>query len=500
MDGESMEQGNLTIWVTTEDGATPVPGAAVLVTRQDTGAGTEAVSDENGRTPGISVTAPPAENSRVPNGEPVDAKLTVQVRAGGYAPVRIDGVQVFSGIESILPVALTPADARSRTGTAEIAYDIPETAVAQREEREPEGPGERERILTQVYIPEYITVHLGRPDVAAENERVSFPYYIKNVCCSEVYPTWPENAIRANVHAQVGFALNRVFTEWYTSRGYNFNITNSTAFDQAYVKGRNIFSNVDRIVNDIFNIYPIRQGRQEPLFTSYCNGTTVTCNGLSQWGTVDLARRGYDPLAILRYYYGQNVELVETNDIRGIEASYPGYYLRRGSEGDAVRIIQQQLIRIRQNYPAIPTISRATGYFGSETEAAVRAFQRLFNLQVDGIVGKNTWYQLSYLYTVVKGLASLDSEGIPGGNAVAYPGYYIRQGSRGDYVRVLQQYLNDLSGLYSEIPAISVDGVFGRRTLAAVRAFQRLFNLQVDGIVGPRTWNTLAQVWSNTFQ
>ena len=475
----------------------PVAGAAILVTQEDTGRSTELLSDENGRTQAVSVTAPPAENSRVPNGGEVAARLTVQVRASGYAPVSISGVQVFSGIETLLPVELTAADARSRT--AETAISIPDAAVTETEDREPEGPSEQARILTQVYIPEYITVHLGRPDASAENVRVSFPYYIKNVCCSEVYPTWPENAIRANIFAQIGFALNRVFTEWYTSRGYNFNITNTTRYDQAYVKGRDIFSNVDRIVNEIFNIYPRRQGRLEPLFASYCNGTTSTCNGLSQWGTVTLANRGYDPLAILRYYYGQDVELVETNDIRGIEASYPGYLLRRGSEGDPVRIVQEQLLRIRQNYPAIPAISRATGYFGSETEAAVRAFQRLFDLRVDGIVGKATWYQLSYIYAVVRRLASLESEGIPSGNAVAYPGYYIKLGSRGDYVRIMQQYLRDLSAIYSSIPRIEADGIFGSRTLAAVRAFQRQFGLQADGIAGPRTWNTLAQVWTNSF-
>ncbi len=499
-----MEQGTLIIEVTTNDYAMPVSGAQVTV--QNSGQQLELTTDQNGRTPVIGVRTPDRALSQQPNATEKPYSLyNVTVQAQGYPPVQINGVQAFPGIESVLPVDLTQLmegrDTRGRTGT--IVVDIPENALESNVPRQPEAPQEStglQRILTNVYIPETVTVHLGRPTASARNVTVSFLDYIKNVASSEIYPTWPENALRANIHAQVGFVLNRIFTEWYTSRGYDFNITNSTAYDQSFVEGRNIFSNISRIVDEIFNIYPRRQGHTEPLFSSYCNGSTVTCAGLSQWGTVNLANSGYTPLQIIRYYYGQNVDLVETNDIRGIEESYPGFLLRRGSENQYVRTIQQQLMRVRQNYPAIPAISSATGFFGSQTEAAVRAFQRLFGLTVDGIVGRATWYQLSYIYAAVKRLAELDSEGEPlpeTPEVVPYPGYLIKQGARGSDVRTMQQYLRDTSRVYSQVPTIEADGIFGPKTLAAVRAFQRLFGLTVDGIVGPRTWNMLTRVWSN---
>ena len=221
-------------------------------------------------------------------------------------------------------------------------------------------------------IPERITVHLGRPEESARNVEVPFSDYIKNVASSEIYPTWPENAIRANIYAQISYALNRVYTEWYRSQGYDFDITNSTQYDQAYVPERDIFENISQIVDEIFNNYVRRQGSVEPYFTQYCNGTTSTCAGLSQWGTVELANQGYLPYEILRYYYGDDIDIVRNAPVQNVEESYPGIAQRRGMRSNNIRILQGELNRIAENYPAIPRIDRVNGVFGAETEEAVR--------------------------------------------------------------------------------------------------------------------------------
>ena len=261
-------------------------------------------------------------------------------------------------------------------------------------------------------IPQDITVHLGAPNQAAQNVTVNFVDYIKNVASSEIYPTWPENALRANIYAIISYALNRIYTEWYPSRGYNFDITNSTAFDQAFVPNREIFENISRIVDDIFNDYVVRQGEIQPLFTQFCNGTTSTCNGLSQWGTVDLARSGLTPFEILQRYYGNNIGIVENAPIADIEESFPGVPLRVGDSGNNVKIIQTELNRISQNYPAIPKISEENGVFGIDTRDAVLNFQEIFGLSPSGEVDKATWYRIKQYYSGVKGLGELLGEGI----------------------------------------------------------------------------------------
>ena len=261
-------------------------------------------------------------------------------------------------------------------------------------------------------VPEFITVHLGAPDSAAANVTVSFPDYIKNVASSEVYPTWPENAIRANIYAQISFALNRVYTEHYPSLGYDFDITNSTAYDQSFVNGREIFENISRIVDEIFNSYIRRENSVEPLFASYCNGTTVTCDGLSQWGSVSLAEQGLTPYDILKNYYGDNIELVTDAPIANIEPSLPAGPIKLGYYGNNVRFIQVRLNRISANYPSIPKIQPVDGIYGPETEAAVKEFQRIFNLTQDGIVGPATWYKIQFVFNSVKRLSEIQSEGV----------------------------------------------------------------------------------------
>ena len=341
------------------------------------------------------------------------------------------------------------------------------------------------------YVPSYIVVHLGTPNSSAQNVTVSFPDYIKNVASSEIYPTWNESAIYANIYAQISFALNRVYLEHYPSQGYSFNITNSTAYDQAFTPGRNIFENIDRIVDDIFNDYIRRMGYAEPLAAIYCNGTTATCNGLSQWGSEELASQGYSSINILKYYYGYNIELVQEAPVMGLRSSYPGYPLQRGSVGDYVVIVQRSLSRISQNYPAIPNIYPIDGIFGESTERSVIAFQEIFNLTPDGIVGKSTWYRLVYLYTAVNKLGELESEGqrLFGIN-LTYPDA-ITEGNRGEKVYILQYFLSVLAQFYDYIPFIEIDGIFGPKTKNAVIAFQKSKDLPQTGEVDDVTWNEI---------
>ena len=345
------------------------------------------------------------------------------------------------------------------------------------------------------YVPEYITVHLGRPDANAPNVTVSFSDYIKNVASSEIYPTWPENAIRANILAQISFALNRVYTEYYRSRGYDFDITNSTAFDQSFVNGRDIFDNISGITDEIFNNYIRRRGTVEPLFASYCDGRRVRCDGLSQWGSVDLANRGYTPYQILREYYGNNIELVNDAPVQGFSESYPGRLLRLGSSGNDVYLIQSRLKRIRRNYPSIPEITDADGYFGPDTERAVRKFQSIFSLTSDGIVGRGTWYGIARIYGAVKRVSDLSSEGIPVEDVSSVFDEELSFGDRGISVRELQYLLDFLSLFNNRVPPLTVDGIFGAKTRAAVESFQRASGLPVTGEVRYDDWTRLYSVY-----
>ncbi|MBQ2668552.1 MAG: peptidoglycan-binding protein [Clostridia bacterium] len=336
-------------------------------------------------------------------------------------------------------------------------------------------------------IPEYITVHLGLPDQPAENVRVRFQDYIKNVASSEIYPNWPESAIRANILAQISYALNRVYTEFYRSQGYDFDITNTTQFDQKFILNRDIFENISRIVDDIFNDYVVKQGTIQPYFTQYCNGTTSTCPGLSQWGTVDLAREGLVPYQILQRYYGDDINIVFNAPVAEVGESYPGVPLRFGSVGENVRVIQRELNRIAVNYPAIPRIPATNGVFNRDTEAAVREFQEIFNLTPDGIVGKATWYRIKSIYNGIKRLNELYSEGITPQEADRIYPTVLRQGDTGPLVREVQYLLAVLAYFSDQIPTPPVDGVFDSRTAQSLQAFQRLNGLTPDGIVGPAT-------------
>ena len=344
-------------------------------------------------------------------------------------------------------------------------------------------------------VPETITVHLGPPDSDAENVTLPFLDYVANVASSEIYPTWPESAIRANMYAQVSFALNRVYTEYYRTRGYDFDITNSTAYDQYFVNGRDIFSNIRQIAGDLFNNYIRRIGNVEPLFAQYCNGTTVTCEGLSQWGSVELANQGYTPYEILTYYYGDNIELVIDAPIANNTTSAPDVPLQLGFANDDVRIAQLRLNRISANFPSIPKIATVDGIFGTDTEAAVRRFQEVFGLTPDGIIGKSTWYRIQNVYIGVKRLNDLNSEGISREDVTnQYPGV-LSLGNSGNAVYNLQYFITYVSQYYETIPAVAIDGDFGPSTQSAVEAVQRTFGLPVDGVVGERTWQALFRAY-----
>ncbi len=339
------------------------------------------------------------------------------------------------------------------------------------------------------YVPEFITVHLGLPSQAAENVTVTFPDYIKNVASSEIYPTWKEEALKANILAQISFALNRVYTEFYPSRGYNFDITSETQNDQKFIKGRSTFENIDRLVDNLFNTYIRRVGFVEPLAAKFCNGTTSTCAGLSQWGSEALAQEGADYMSILRRYYGNDIELVSDAPIRDGPNSYPGYPLRQGSTGEDVVVLQAMLNRIGQNYPAIPRLSQVDGIFGPKTEQAVRVFQSVFGLAVDGIVGRATWYKLVFLYVAVTKLSELVSEGQSFTQVQGPSGIQVlRSGDRGPAVSALQFFLS-LIGQYSfTLPVLNIDGIFGPKTKQAVEQAQKTFGLPVTGVVNNVTW------------
>ncbi len=340
------------------------------------------------------------------------------------------------------------------------------------------------------YVPQRITVHLGAPSASADNVTVSFSDYVKNVASSEIYPTWEESALRANILAIVSFALNRVYTEFYRSRGYDFDITSSTAYDQFFVRGRSFFSNVSRLVDELFNSYLRRPGFVEPLAAKFCNGTTVTCEGLSQWGSQALAQQGYNSTQILRSYYG-DVEIVANAPVQDYVSSYPGTPLRRGSVGPNVVVIQIELNRISQNYPAIPKVSVVDGIFGAATENSVTVFQEIFNLTPDGVVGPATWYALVRLYTAVTSLSELRSQGQRFYTIAWNKGRPLVPGDRGIQVEHLQYMLRVLAAYISQIPSVAVDGIYGSASRSAVLAAQGYFGLPQTGTVDLTTWDEI---------
>lgn len=406
----NVQTGRLQINVTSSLGLIPIQDAAVTISY--TGVPDVTIekinTDSSGQTEAVELPAPPLEYSVEPAEQMPYSEYNIQVDAPGYESVMVSGTEILPEVLALQPVSLKPLETAEGDMESVVIPDhtlygdyppkIPEAEIKPIEET-------GEIVLSRVVIPEYIVVHDGVPDDAsAQNYYVKYRDYIKNVVSSEVYATWEENAIYANALAIMSFTLNRVYTEWYRGKGYPFTITSSTAYDQNWVYGRNIYSNIDRIIDSIFANYLSRPGVRQPIFTSYCDGRRVTCNGLSQWGSQYLAGEGYTPIEILRYYYGNDMYINTAESISGVPYSYPGYALSIGSSGEKVRQLQNQLNRIAQNYPAIPIIA-ADGIYGPETAKAVRAFQKIFNLEQTGVTDYPTWYSISNIYVGVTRIA-----------------------------------------------------------------------------------------------
>lgn len=344
-------------------------------------------------------------------------------------------------------------------------------------------------------IPEQIVVHLGSPDSDAQNVSVSFPDYIKNVASSEVYPTWPEEALRANIIAQISVALNRVYTEFYRSRGYNFDITNSPAYDQTFVNGRDVFANISELVDELFDSYIRREEFIEPLFAEFCDGVEVKCNGLYQWGSVTLAEEGLDYFSILQNYYGDDIVLEQNVPVENIPSSAPPVTLREGDTGRDVELIQRKLNRISTNFPGIPKIYPTDGFYDSSTTDAVRKFQEVFNLDQDGLVGRATWNQIQFIYNAVKKLYTVNSEGIRISEVTTRFTDNLLEGSSGEGVLQVQYYLSYISLFVPTVIEAALDGSYGPATTNAVRSFQRTYGLEETGVVDRATWDKMENVY-----
>jgi len=403
--------GTLQVNVTSSVGFLPVRGATVTISNTDTPEVIidQLTTDESGQTQQVELSAPDLEYSMEPSEPRPYTDYNIEVTAPGFEPVHIVGSEILPNELSLQAVSMNPLEVSE--GQPEEDINIPDhTLYGEYPPKIPEDeikidPETGEIILSRVVIPEYVVVHDGLPnDSSAPNYYIRYKDYIKNVASSEIYATWPESTIYANILAIQSFTLNRVYTEWYRAKGYPFTITTSTAYDQKFIYGRNIYSNIDRLVDSIFANFLSRPGIQQPIFTSYCDGNRVTCQGLSQWGSKFLGDEGYSAIEIIRYYYGNDMYINSATAVSGVPSSWPGYNLSIGASGGKVRQIQEQLNRISQNFPAIPRIT-ADGVFGSRTAEAVRALQRIFNLPASGIVDYPTWYEISNIYVGVSRLS-----------------------------------------------------------------------------------------------
>ena len=473
----------------------PVEGVTVVIT--GSGFTAHRITDAEGNAEDVAICAPACALSLDENNTTTlpYAVCSLTARKPGYRTVRIQGIQIFAGQVTLARPEMIP-DTEEGKDIANPPVIIPTHALFAGNGGSGPAPTEHctgSRVLDRVIVPKNITVHLGRPADSARNVTVSFRDYIANVASSEVYPTWPIEALKANIHCQISLALNRIYTEWYPSKGYTFNITNSTSYDQYYVHGRTVFDVMVKLTDDIFNTYIRKTGTVNPYYSEYCDGKSVTCPGLKQWGTVTLANQGRNALSILKYYYGSDIEIVRTSNIQSIPRSYPGSPLRQGDRGTAVFTLQRQLNRITKDYPFLGLLT-VDGIFGSRMTETVKRFQKQFNLTADGVVGRQTWYKISYIYVSVKDLAELTSEGETAAGTLSdgtWGGTVLRVGSSGSAVEQLQFWLNTLAQYESSIPSVTVDGVYGSGTAGAVRAFQRRYGLSVDGVVGRATWTEL---------
>jgi peptidoglycan hydrolase-like protein with peptidoglycan-binding domain len=344
-------------------------------------------------------------------------------------------------------------------------------------------------------IPNSITVHLGDPDSAARDITIPFTDYISNVAASEIYPTWPRASLEANIYAIISFALNRVYNEWYRSKGYNFDITSSPIYDQAYTLNRSTYENIDDIVNDIFDNYVVKGDQVQPYFTRYCDGRKTTCDGLSQWGSVSLANQGKSALDILKTYYGNDISIKYDAPVGDVEEGYPGSPVGLGYAGNPVLAIQRDLRRIRKNYPAIPDISGSLGIFDKETEDAVKKFQQIFSLPVTGVVDKGTWYKIKYVYNSVKKLSDLYSEGLSEEEATFLYTDLLKYGDTGIEVEYIHYFLDAIAFLDRDIPRLPTNSIYNNNTVTMVKAFQEKYGLPVTGEFDYTDWTVLKNAY-----
>lgn len=411
---DKVDTGKLTISVQDTQTTYPIRDARVGIYEVDTNKQIEELqTDSSGQTETIDLGTPPIEYSEMPN-SPVQpySEYTVRVEAEGFEEITVNGIQMLPQSTALQNVNLQPKEnliietekisIPPHTLWGDFPPKIPEDPVKPL----PEAGGYV--VLPAPVIPEFVVVHLGVPsDTSVQNVWIEFKDYIKNVASSEIYSTWPESSIRANILAILSFTLNRVYTEWYRGKGYNFTITNSTAYDQAFVYGRNFFDKISVVVDEIFTTYVTKPGIRQPLLTQYCDGARVRCDiGMEQWGSKNLGAEGYDALSILRNYYGTDIYLTQAEKVEGVPISYPGEPLTIGSAGPSVRTIQEQLNTISTHYPAIPKL-RVDGIYGNKTVDAVKTFQQIFDLPVSGIVDFATWYQISNIYVGISKLAEL---------------------------------------------------------------------------------------------
>lgn len=403
--------GQIKISVYSSIGLIPVENASVTISYTgDPESPLEVLTtDSSGQTPVVSLPAPPLDLSLTPDAsEQPYSEYNISVTAEGYEPVLVSGSEILADELSLQPIRMNPLATTEENEKIVIipAHTLFGTYPPKIPEDEIKPMAETgEIVLSRVVVPEYVIVHDGVPsDSTAPNYWVRYKDYIKNVASCEIYSTWPETTLYANILAIQSFTLNRVYTEWYRNQGYDFTITSSTAYDHKWIYGRNIFENIDYLVDSIFANYLSRPGVRQPIFTSYCDGQRVTCSGLSQWGSKYLGDQGYSAIEILRYYYGNDMYINSADIISGVPSSWPGYDLGIGASGDKVRQLQNQLNRIARNYPAIPTIT-ADGVYGSATANAVRTFQRIFNLPQTGVTDYATWYEISDIYVGVTRIA-----------------------------------------------------------------------------------------------
>ena len=410
---ESVDEGKLQVRIRQKNLGTPVSGASVRISFSGDPDGNieEAGTDESGNSQMVTVKTPPLEYSMEPNEAQPYSEVTVTVSAQGYREITVSGVEVLPNETSIQEIELEALDAPGNpidniVIPAHTLYGDYPAKIPEAEVKSVNDTGEI--VLSRVVIPEFVIVHDGVPtDPTAKNYYIRYRDYIKNVASSEIYATWPDAAIRANVLAIMSFTLNRIYTEWYRGKGYNFNITSSTAYDHKFIYGRNIYTNISKIVNEMFENYLSRPNVTQPILTQYCDGQKVSCpTWMTQWGSKNLGDQGYSPIEILRHFYGSNMYINVADGISGIPASWPGYDLTVGSRGNKVYQMQQQLARIAKSYPAIPAIV-PDGIYGNKTREAVEKFQSVFGLPVTGIVDYNTWYEISNIYVAVTRIAEL---------------------------------------------------------------------------------------------